>query len=492
MGIVKRQSIKDTVVQYAGIAIGYLNIGILFPAFLSAAQIGLYSFLNSTAHMLMTITSLGTPATIIRFSPQYKENTGSYRWFLRWIAKRLLIGLLAMNLLLLVTKDWVLDGIYADAPLIHTYYLYLLPLTSLLALFIVISAYVRSHLRIVVPNALEKIGLRLLLALLAWGVATSYFSFSQLIAGFTAAHLLIIIVLLFYAFRLAPLPKKSTVDTNPARYDTRSLSYFGLLNVLTALGSELVRNIDILMLAAMSGLADTGIYNIAFFIGAVIDMPMRSVGQISSPLIAKAWKDHNTQEIDKLYQQSALNLMIAGGVIFVLIYANLDNIFSIIPNGEIYAKGMDVVLLIGAARFISMSMGNNSEIIANSPYYYFNLLSLIGLAVLTFVTNLMLIPQLGITGAALSTAASLTLFNLSKYIFLLVKYKLQPFSKANFLALVIVVVSMLVAYALPKIGSTWVDLFVGSGIITLVYVGLVFLFGLDKDFRDLLPFQKKG
>lgn len=491
MGIVKRQSLKDTIVQYTGIAIGYLNIGILFPAFLSAAQIGLYSFLNSTARMLMTLTSLGTPATIIRFSPQYKDVPAKYRWFLQWTGKRLLVGLLAMNALLFLTKDWVIQTFYADTPLIQTYYLYLLPLTSLLVVFFVVSAYVRSHLRIVIPSVLEKVLLRILLAALAWGVATSYISFNQLITGFTLAHLVILLVLFIYALRLAPLPqKKGTVQVQPN--DQKQLTFFGLLNVLTALGSELVRNIDILMLAAMSGLADTGIYNIAFFIGAVIDMPMRSVGQISSPLIAKAWKEENTQEIGKLYQQSALNLMVAGGIIFVLIYANLDNIFAIIPNGGIYSKGMDVVLLIGAARLISMSMGNNSEIIANSPYYYFNLISLVGLAVLTFVTNLILIPELGITGAALSTAVSLSLFNLSKYIFLWVKYRLQPFSKANFMALVVVAVSLIVAYALPKMGTTWLDLFAGSGIITLVYVGLVFLFGLDKDFRDLLPFKKKG
>lgn len=489
MGIVKRQSIKDTVVQYAGIAIGYLNIGILFPAFLSAAQIGLYSFLNSTAHMLMTLTSLGTPATIIRFSPQFKGNSNTYRWFLGWIGKRLLVGLVVMNLLLLVGKDWVLRTMYPEVDLIQTYYLYLLPLTSLLALFIVLSAYVRSHLRIVIPSALEKVLLRMILALLAWGVATSYFTFGELVTGFTLAHVLIIIILVVYAIRLAPIPARNG-DSTAKPVDSRSLTYFGLLNVLTALGSELVRNIDILMLAAMSGLADTGIYNIAFFIGAVIDMPMRSVGQISSPLIARAWKDNNTMEISKLYNQSALNLMVAGGIIFVLIYANLDNIFQIIPNGSIYAKGMDVVLLIGAARLISMSMGSNSEIIANSPFYYFNLITLAGLAMLTFLTNLWLIPLLGITGAALSTALSLTLFNLSKYAFLWWKYQLQPFSIKNLLGLLTIAIATGLAYILPDLGHTWLDLFLTSGIIILVYVGLVLLFKLDTDFRDLLSFKK--
>lgn len=486
MGIVKRQSLKDTIVQYTGIAIGYLNIGILFPAFLSAAQIGLYSFLNSTARMLMTLTSLGTPATIIRFSPQYKDEPAKYRWFLQWIGKRLLIGLLVMNVLLFVTKDWVIQTFYADAPLIQTYYLYLLPLTSLLVVFFVASAYVRSHLRIVIPSALEKVLLRILLAALAWGVATSYVSFNQLITGFTLAHLLILLVLFIYAIRLAPLPKAKGTAIVQAN-DQKQLSYFGLLNVLTALGSELVRNIDILMLAAMIGLADTGIYNIAFFIGAVIDMPMRSVGQISSPIIARAWKDNNKTEISKIYQQSALNLMVIGGLIFSLVYANLDTIFEIIPNGAIYAKGMNVVLLIGAARLISMSMGNNSEIIANSTYYYFNLISLGGLAVLTFGTNLWLIPQLGITGAALSTALSLTLFNISKFVFLWWKYRLQPFSHKNIYATIVIVVVLFLAYLLPGFGAVWIDLLATTAIVSIAYLLLIWVLGLDEDFRDMLP-----
>lgn len=489
MGIIKRQSIKDTIAQYVGIAIGYLNIGILFPAFLSAAQIGLYSFLNSTAHMLMTLTSLGTPATLIRFTPQFSSHSSTYRWFLKWVGQRFLLGVLIINLFLLASKDYVLDHIYADAPLIHQYYLYLLPLTTFLALFIVISAYVRSHLRIVIPNALEKVFLRLIVAILAIGVATEYVSFSQLITGFTAAHLLIIFILALYAFRLAPLPKASP-EPQIEKPATRPLTYFGLLNVLTALGSELVRNIDILMLAAMSGLADTGIYNIAFFIGAVIDMPMRSVGMISSPLIARAWKNQDLQEISKLYRKSALNLTLAGGLLFVLIFGNLDAIFEIIPNGELYAQGIDVVLLIGAARLISMGMGNNSEIIANSPYYYFNLISLTGLALLTFTTNLWLIPLLGITGAAASTAMSLTLFNLSKFGFLWWKYRLQPFNYQNGLGLLIILLVCGLVWWLPDFGHTIVDLGLTTLIVTLVYVGLVFLFKLDQDFRDILPKRK--
>lgn len=489
MGIIKRQSIKDTIAQYIGIAIGYLNIGILFPAFLSAAQIGLYSFLNSTAHMLMTLTSLGTPATLIRFTPQFSSQASTYRWFLKWVGQRFLLGVLIINLFLLATKDWVLAHFYADTPLLHDYYLYLLPLTTFLALFIVLGAYVRSHLRIVVPNALEKVVLRLILAILALGVATEYVSFEQLIAGFTVAHLFIILVLAIYAFRLAPLPKASAAPPSE-KPSTRPLTYFGLLNVLTALGSELVRNIDILMLAAMSGLADTGIYNIAFFIGAVIDMPMRSVGMISSPLIARAWKNQDLTEISKLYRKSALNLTLAGGLLFVLIYANLGNIFAIIPNGSIYAKGMEVVLIIGAARVISMSMGNNSEIIANSPYYYFNLISLSGLAVLTIATNLWLIPILGISGAAISTAISLTLFNLSKFLFLLWRYRLQPFNYQNGLAVCSILLVSGLIWILPYFGSTIVDLFLSTFIVGTTYIGLVFLFKLDQDFRDILPKRK--
>lgn len=489
MGIVKRQSIKDTIVQYIGIAIGYLNIGLLFPAFLSTAQIGLYSFLNSTAHMLMTISSLGTPSTLIRFTPQFIGDGAQYRWFLKWIAGRLLLGLVMINLLLLVARDWVLTAFYADAPLIHSYYNYLLPLTSFLALFLVIAAYVRTHLRIVIPNALEKVLLRILLAILAYAMAKEYLTFHQLIAGFTFAHLLIIIILIAYALRLAPLPRRND-SAGMIKPSTRPMIYFGILNVLTSLGSEVVRNIDILMLAAMSGLSDTGIYNIAFFIGAVIDMPMRSVGQIVSPLVARAWKNNDLQEIGKLYQQSALNLTIAGGIIFVLIYANLDNIFLIIPNGAVFAKGMEVVIFIGAARLLSMSMGNNSEIISNSPYYYFNLISLTGLAVLTFLTNLWLIPIMGISGAALSTAISLTLFNLSKYIMLWWTYKLQPFTRKNLFAIITILVSLGIATILPDMGNTWIDLLLTSAILVAVYGLLVLLFRIDKDLRDLIPNRK--
>jgi O-antigen/teichoic acid export membrane protein len=73
MGVIIRQSFKSTLVQYIGIALGYLNMAILFPALFSREQIGLIAFLISTTYLLMPIVQMGVSNIIIRFYPLFKK-----------------------------------------------------------------------------------------------------------------------------------------------------------------------------------------------------------------------------------------------------------------------------------------------------------------------------------------------------------------------------------------------------------------------------------
>ena len=85
---------------------------------------------------------------------------------------------------------------------------------------------------------------------------------------------------------------------------------YGLYSLLGAGGSQIVLQIDSVMVSGELGLDATGVYTIAFFIGLVIEMPKRSITQISSALIAQAFKDGNMAQVKRLYGQTAINQMI--------------------------------------------------------------------------------------------------------------------------------------------------------------------------------------
>ena len=63
------------------------------------------------------------------------------------------------------------------------------------------------------------------------------------------------------------------------------------------------------MISSMKGFSDTGIYRIAVNMAVLIEIPTRSILQISNPKLAEAIHHKDNNEIARLYQKTSLNLL---------------------------------------------------------------------------------------------------------------------------------------------------------------------------------------
>ena len=75
---------------------------------------------------------------------------------------------------------------------------------------------------------------------------------------------------------------------------------------------------------------NTGVYTIAFYFGTLVVIPSRPLLKISGTLIADAWKDNDLKKINNIYYKSCINQFIIGGFLFLGIWANIDNILTIL------------------------------------------------------------------------------------------------------------------------------------------------------------------
>ena len=66
----------------------------------------------------------------------------------------------------------------------------------------------------------------------------------------------------------------------------------------------------------------------------------------------------------------------------------MDNIFRLMPNGDVFSAGWYVVIIIGAGRLFDMAAGINSEIIVMSKLYKFNMILLFKLLSMFLYINL--------------------------------------------------------------------------------------------------------
>ena len=168
-----------------------------------------------------------------------------------------------------------------------------------------------------------------------------------------------------------------------------------------------------------------------------------------------------------------------------MIWLSIDNLFAIMSNGAEFEQGKWVIFILGAAKIIDLATGVNNSIIGLSRHYTFNLWAILLLAILNIVDNWLLIPKMGLEGAALATLISLFVFNSVKCIFLWVKFKMQPFTSKSMWVLCIGLLVYLIVSQIPYILNPIVDTVVRSFSVVSLFGGTVLYFKLSKDLNNL-------
>ena len=263
----------------------------------------------------------------------------------------------------------------------------------------------------------------------------------------------------------------------------KDIATYSAYSVIGAAAGVLVSKLDILMVSGMIDLEAAAVYTVAFLMGAVINIPASAMLMIALPIVSDAWKNNKLDTINNLYKKTALNQLVAGLFIFIIIWINIDGILSFLP--KIYADGKYVVLFIGIAKLFDMASGMNGGILLTSKYYRVNFVINLFLIVLTLTTNYLLIPVMGVAGAALATLISVISFNTVKYIFLKYKFGFQPFSNNTVRAILIGMVVLVGNYLIPTQDNRYLDIAFRLLYAGITYGSLVLILKVSMDINKI-------
>lgn len=484
MGIIVRQSIISTTLTYLGVAIGYINLLILFPKYMSPEEVGLQRTFQDAALLLVPFVQIGISQLTLRYFPQYKSKN-YYSEFVSIIFALFIVAALIFSSFYLFFEPEISTYFDNKSPEINQYLELILGLSLLLALHQVLVAFAQSTLNIVLPNFLKEVVLRALTLIDIVLFATNTINFNQFIYLLAGAYLLSFSILLSFLLR-----KKTLSFTFKVKHINKSILKemitYSMFTFLGASGILIIGKVDSIMVSGMLGLHENGIYATAFYIAVLIELPKRAIAQISTPIISKAYKENNIAQVKTIYAKSSINNLIIGSLLFIGIWINLDNIFSLIPNSEVYVLGKWVVLIVGAGKLIDMAAGLNGEIIAMSKNYKVNTYLIVLLTFFTIYANYILIPIYGLEGAAIGSAIALFLYNLSKFLFLIVKEQLQPFSIETIKVILIGSISLYVGFKLPELQNVYMDILFQSSVVTLMFGGLILWLKPSSDVNNLI------
>lgn len=472
MGIAIRQSILTSIVSYTGIAIGYVNLLYLYPRFLDPEQIGLLRTVIDAALLLAPFAQVGLAQSILRYYPHFSGERKRGHGFINFILLLSLAGYGIFLIVFLLFRKSFFSFFEDKAGVVSEFTVLILALTFIVMVMTLMEYYSRSLMKFVFPNLVREVGLRLLQAVLVALYFIDILDFRQLITGSVFIYLIALSALIVYLAARGHLGTSFVYKSIPSQKKKEILAY-STLSLVTSGSMIILGKLDSLMVTGLAGLAANAIYTTAFYMATVIEIPKRAISQTSATLIARAFADHNMSEVKTIYQKSALNQFIIGALLLIGIWANLDNIFQLMPKGEIFQAGAIVVVWVGAAKLLDMAFGPNSEIIVMSRYYWFNMITLIFLAVVVIASNSYLIPRFGLRGAAYATAFSLVVFNAMKWIFVWVKLGLQPFGPAFIKVVAISALAVALNLFLPRAGFVITDILYRSAVISIVYLGLI-------------------
>jgi O-antigen/teichoic acid export membrane protein len=268
----------------------------------------------------------------------------------------------------------------------------------------------------------------------------------------------------------------------------KEMANFSLYGFLGSMGSRLSSDfISIFMVGTMSTLTNSGVFYIAYLISNVIDVPRKAIAKIAAPLLAEKIKEDNWEEVQDIYQKTSLNQLIIGLGLLLAVWVSIDELFHIMPNGELYEAGKMVILVLGIGRVVDMVTGVNSGIISFSKYFRWNFYFILFTAVVNIAGNFILIPRFEILGAALAVLLSLVLFNAAKCLLLYWKLRMNPFTPATFYSIFFAALFGVPISLLPgPTGWVMIDLAIKSGAFLALYGGAVLYFRLSPDINSLV------
>ena len=132
-----------------------------------------------------------------------------------------------------------------------------------------------------------------------------------------------------------------------------------------------------------------------------------------------------------------------------------------------------------------MATSVNNPIISYSNLYKYNLIFILVLGVSNVLLNYNLIGEFEVVGAAMATCFALMIFNIVKFLFILIKFKMHPFSKSTIYILLIFALVFGLFYVIPQSSNHLLMIAFYVTTIPLIYGTIIYKTKVSPDLNEM-------
>lgn len=485
MSQIRKRSLQASIWIYGGFLVGAVNT-FLFTreGGFTIDQYGLTRLLGEIGMLFFAFSSLGITSFLYKFFPYYEDNTETNENDILGFAFVVaLIGFTLTAFGACLFKPLIIRKFIENSPLIVEYFYFTLPMAFFILLYNVLESYSYGFKKGVLTSLLKETVLRGYVLIIVVARLLQLISFDTFVLLFSLQYAVIVAILALHLHRQKKLWFSFKLSRVTKKFKKKIITIMAFTLIVIIVG-VLRQSIDSIVLAAKKDLGKVGIFGFAAYMVSVLQAPFRSIVAVTIPILSRAWKEKQLNEIARIYKRSSINLLSFSLLIFFCIWLNYTqaiNFFGINPD---YLEGRWVFFTLGIVTIIEMGTGVNGQIIGTSTFWRFELWTSLLLTSLIIPLSYWLTVRYNIMGPAIANLISFTIYNIVRIWFLWKKFKLQPFSFKT----VEVILLALAAYFVIAITCDEMEGLPGLMVRSILYIAL-FVAGMyfRKISPDLMP-----
>jgi len=309
--------------------------------------------------------------------------------------------------------------------------------------------------------------------------------------GIIWAHIISIILgTLFLLYSIKKIvPGITSKDVIPS-FETKKLLSTSVPLLAIGMISFLIHWTDTLMVGYFLPTESVGIYRVAIQIATLVAIFLSAFNSIFASTISDFYHKKKKENLNSLFKTITRWGFYSGLLIFLIILISPNEILKLF--GQEFIKGKNSLLILSLGQLINVGVGATGFMLNMTGREKIESLNAFGVLVINIILNLILIPKIGILGAAIATATSLGIINILRVIEIHFSLKIHPFDIKFLKGIGSGVVAFLLVILIKNyllVNTPYlINLILSSLFVSIIFFTLLFFFKFTEE--DKFIFRK--
>lgn len=231
------------------------------------------------------------------------------------------------------------------------------------------------------------------------------------------------------------LSSKAAPPSASPRFSAVPFWKFSAPRALAGVAQVAMQRLDIILVGSFAGLGAAAVYGAATRFLGLGQMLARAVSLSAQPLLGEALARNDRHDAQRLYQSSTAWLVLFSWPLYLVLIVFGSDVLQVFGSG--YSVGDTALLILCSAMLVATGCGMVDMVLNMAGKSVWNLANVLLAFSVNLGLDILLIPQIGIVGAAIGWAAAILVGNLVPLTQVAWAFRLHPFGAATWVSMVI-------------------------------------------------------